>query len=74
MHTEYGHLGHPRLLGVVTGRGWWHGLEKDIREYIKVCPQCQIAQEMTWQDRVADGVTATGRSTITMAAPQATAR
>jgi hypothetical protein len=27
MHLEYGHLGHPGLLGVVNGRGWWHSLE-----------------------------------------------
>ena len=44
MHSEYGHLGHPGLLGVVTGRGWWSQMEKDVKEYVRICPQCQIAQ------------------------------
>jgi transposase InsO family protein len=44
MHTEYGHLGYPGLQGVMTGRGWWPNLEKDIRNYARICPQCQVAQ------------------------------
>ena len=44
MHTEYGHLGYPGLQGVMTGRGWWPNLDKDIRNYTRICPQCQIAQ------------------------------
>ena len=44
MHTEYGHLGHPGLQGVMIGRGWWSNLEKDIRNYTHICPQCQITQ------------------------------
>jgi hypothetical protein len=44
MHTEYGHLGFPGIMGIVTGRGWWHSLVTDIKGYISLCPQCQIAQ------------------------------
>src|SRR5436853_2360168 len=44
MHTEYGHLGYPGLQGVMIGRGWWSNLEKDIRNYTHICPQCQITQ------------------------------
>lgn len=44
MHTEYGHLGYPGLQGVMIGRGWWHNLEKDIRNYAHICPQCQVTQ------------------------------
>jgi transposase InsO family protein len=44
MHTEYGHLGYPGLQGVMIGRGWWPSLEKDIRNYARICPQCQVTQ------------------------------
>jgi Integrase zinc binding domain len=44
MHTEYGHLGYPGLQGVMHGRGWWHSLKKDIKNYAHICPQCQVAQ------------------------------
>jgi len=44
MHKEFGHLGYPGLLGVVTGRGWWQNLEKDIRNFARICPQCQCSQ------------------------------
>ena len=44
MHTEYGHLGYPGLLGVVRPRAWWHTLESDIRKFTNYCPQCQTAQ------------------------------
>lgn len=44
MHSEYGHLGYPGLQGVVKGRGWWHDLEKDIRNYVHICPECQCSQ------------------------------
>jgi transposase InsO family protein len=44
MHTEYGHLGYPGLLGVVGPRGWWHSLEKDIKGYAYYCEKCQMAQ------------------------------
>lgn len=44
IHTEYGHLGHPGLLGVVGSRGWWPKMRRDIQEFMKYCPACQIAQ------------------------------
>jgi transposase InsO family protein len=44
MHQEYGHLGYPGLMGVVTCRGWWPTIERDIRDYAQACPECQCAQ------------------------------
>lgn len=44
MHREYGHLGYPGLQGVMNGRGWWYGLEKDIKNYTHICPECQVTQ------------------------------
>ena len=44
LHTEYGHLGFPGILGIVTGRGWWHAITTDIKSFISLCPQCQVAQ------------------------------
>ena len=44
MHREYGHLGHPGLLGVVGPRAWWHTIDRDIREYTQYCEQCQCTQ------------------------------
>lgn len=44
MHTEYGHLGYPGILGVINGRGWWLSLQEDIRAFTRSCPQCQVAQ------------------------------
>ena len=44
LHNNYGHLGFPGILGIVTGRGWWHSLTTDIKRFISYCPECQIAQ------------------------------
>ena len=44
MHTEYGHLGYPGILGVIQGRGWWSSLQEDIRTFTRSCPQCQVSQ------------------------------
>lgn len=45
LHTEYGHLGYPGIMGIVTGRGWWHTLAGDIKSFVGLCPQCQVAQK-----------------------------
>ena len=44
IHRNYGHLTYPGIMGIVTGRGWWHSLILDLRKFISYCPQCQIAQ------------------------------
>lgn len=44
LHSDYGHLGFPGILGIVTGRGWWQSLEKDAKKFISYCPSCQISQ------------------------------
>ena len=43
-HKEYGHLGYPGLVGVVSARCWWHSLDKDIKNYTHICPSCQVSQ------------------------------
>ena len=51
LHNEYGHLNHPGIQGIVTGRGWWHSRTADIKKFVSYCPQCQIAQRSkTMQD------------------------
>lgn len=44
MHTKYGHLGFPGLLGVIKPRAWWHTLDQDLRNYSLYCLQCQTVQ------------------------------
>ena len=44
MHTEYGHLGYPGIQGILRGRGWWHTLVADVKNFVSFCPQCQISQ------------------------------
>lgn len=44
LHNHYGHLGFPGLQGVTQGRGWWHDIERDIRNFAQTCPQCQCSQ------------------------------
>jgi len=41
MHNEYGHLGHPGILGIITGRVV---AVPDIKSYVSLCPQCQVSQ------------------------------
>jgi Reverse transcriptase (RNA-dependent DNA polymerase)/RNase H-like domain found in reverse transcriptase/Retroviral aspartyl protease/Integrase core domain/Integrase zinc binding domain len=44
MHSEYGHLAYPGILGIVNGRGWWTSRNADIRSFTNLCPQCQVSQ------------------------------
>ena len=44
MHEEYGHLGHPGLLGAIGHRAWWPTMREDIRETMQRCPNCQVSQ------------------------------
>ena len=44
MHEEFGHLGHPGLLGVVGARAWWPSLKDDIQAQVHLCKNCQVSQ------------------------------
>lgn len=44
LHRGYGHLGYPGILGIVKTRGWWHDRVKDLQNFVRMCPECQIAQ------------------------------
>jgi hypothetical protein len=44
MHSEYGHLGYPGIQGILRGRGWWHTLIADVKNFVSFCPKCQISQ------------------------------
>jgi len=44
MHDQYGHLLYPGLANVLESRAWWPTIEKDIRQLIVACPNCQIQQ------------------------------
>jgi hypothetical protein len=52
MHNEYGHLSIAGMRDLVERRGWWPKMDKDIQEFIKSCPNCQVAQrQRTNQER-----------------------
>ena len=44
MHDQYGHLSYANLVNVLESRAWWPTIEKDIRQFIAACPNCQIHQ------------------------------
>ena len=39
-HDEIGHLGVERTKALIKDRFYWPGMDEDITEYIKTCPQC----------------------------------
>ena len=39
-HDEIGHLGVERTKALIKDRFYWSGMNEDITEYIKTCPQC----------------------------------
>ena len=40
-----GHLGRDRTLARQCRRFWWLGITKDVTEYCKTCPECQITSK-----------------------------
>src|SRR5436305_374185 len=44
MHDQYGHLSYANLVNVLESRAWWPTIEKDIRQFIAACPNCQVHQ------------------------------
>ena len=43
LHRDYGHSNELTLLNLVSARGWWPTMRKDIRHYVRHCTDCQIA-------------------------------
>ncbi len=44
VHDQAGHQGQQRTLYLARQRFFWHGLEKDVREYVKCCRRCVISK------------------------------
>jgi hypothetical protein len=44
MHDQYGHLSYQGLANVLESRAWWPTMERDVREFIAACPNCQTQQ------------------------------
>jgi hypothetical protein len=38
MHTQFGHLSYVGMANAVETRGWWPGMDSDIRHSIAACP------------------------------------
>ena len=52
MHEEYGHLSQRGMRDLVRTHAWWPKLDQDVQEFVKSCPNCQIAQrQRPGQDR-----------------------
>jgi len=52
MHNQYGHLSFANLANVLESRAWWPAMEKDIRQFIAACTNCQVHQrQRTSQER-----------------------
>ncbi|XP_055717354.1 uncharacterized protein LOC129810649 [Salvelinus fontinalis] len=44
VHDEAGHQGQQRTLYLTRQRFFWHGLESDVREYVKTCKRCVFSK------------------------------
>ena len=44
IHQEYGHLSQIGMRDLVRTRAWWPKLDQDIQEFVKSCPNWQVAQ------------------------------
>jgi len=44
IHHHYGHLTFASLKNVVESRAWWPSMDKDLREFVAACPNCQTHQ------------------------------
>jgi hypothetical protein len=44
MHDQYGHLSYTSLVNVLESRAWWPSMEKDLRQFVASCPNCQVHQ------------------------------
>src|ERR1700694_4248190 len=44
MHNEYGHMSREGMNDLTLRRAWWPKMDKDIQEFVKSCPSCQVGQ------------------------------
>ena len=44
VHDEAGHQGQQRTLCLTRQRFFWAGLEKDVREHVKICKRCVLSK------------------------------
>src|SRR5437667_1114883 len=44
MHDQYGHLSYANLANILESRAWWPTMEKNIKQFIAACPNCQTHQ------------------------------
>ena len=44
MHNEYGHMSREGMNDLTLRRAWWPKMDKDIQEFVKSCPNCQVGQ------------------------------
>jgi hypothetical protein len=44
IHHQYGHLSFDSLKNVMETRAWWPSIDKDLRQFVAACPNCQIHQ------------------------------
>ncbi len=41
-HEAFGHFNYPNMMKVLSPRAWWPSMRSDIKEWLAVCPQCQV--------------------------------
>ena len=41
-HETFGHAGVKTMLKMFVPRFWWHTMQKDLKEWLKTCPSCQV--------------------------------
>ena len=46
LHQEIGHAPSRTVIDLLKGRGWWLTLEKDVRHYVRHCPECQLTMQI----------------------------
>jgi hypothetical protein len=44
MHRQFGHLTFASLKNVMESRAWWPSMNRDLKEFVAACPNCQTHQ------------------------------
>ncbi|OMJ22148.1 hypothetical protein AYI70_g3055 [Smittium culicis] len=45
-HRSYGHLAPKSHLEILNKRVWWPSITKDVHNWLKICPECQISSNL----------------------------
>ena len=40
-HTQLVHSGSTRMISTIQASMYWHGMRKDVEQYVKTCDVCQ---------------------------------